>query len=439
MWGIKGHLGYDPHDKDPENWLKTGFPARYIYEKILPEAVAAHSPGTFYHPSCPYGNAERPDGGSMTIGDTHQWNVWHGTQEPYQNWDLLAGRFVSEFGMEAYPSLTTIDSYLPPDGSERTPFSPTIEFHNKALGACRRIACYLTENILYDHHPLEAYIYSTQLMQAEALSTAYRFWRRNWKGPGRELTSGALVWQLNDCWPATSWSIIDYHLRPKAAYFAIKRELAPIVLGSKRYEVSTPRDKYTNAHVSITHRMQVWVSSFLLEEQTGPYKLVSKTFHVTSGHLIVSETLKHDFSLHPNRSTELVDILLPGINGNTHLDVVVALYLLNPSGQHVARNISWADPLKYVKVSPKPGVGALLWRGKLRVRAELPVKGMVFMGEEMEWGDNCVDLVPGEILQVGVKTEGKKKEVGVRFYGGGEKGVGVSVATEGEWEGVVVG
>jgi hypothetical protein len=27
-------LTYDYEDKDPENWLKTDFPARYIYEKV---------------------------------------------------------------------------------------------------------------------------------------------------------------------------------------------------------------------------------------------------------------------------------------------------------------------------------------------------------------------------------------------------------------------
>ena len=27
-------LTYDYADKDPENWLKTDFPARYIYEKV---------------------------------------------------------------------------------------------------------------------------------------------------------------------------------------------------------------------------------------------------------------------------------------------------------------------------------------------------------------------------------------------------------------------
>ena len=35
----------------------------------------------------------------QTYGDLHQWNVWHGSQEPWHNWDILAGRFVSEFGM----------------------------------------------------------------------------------------------------------------------------------------------------------------------------------------------------------------------------------------------------------------------------------------------------------------------------------------------------
>lgn len=64
---------------------------------------------------------------------------------------------------------------------------------------------YLAENFDFSTRPLKQYIYMTQLMQAECLSAAYRFWRRNWKGPGREYTAGALVWQINDCWPVISW------------------------------------------------------------------------------------------------------------------------------------------------------------------------------------------------------------------------------------------
>ena len=77
---------------------------------------------------------------------------------------------------------------------------------------------------------MPGYTYITQLMQAECLAAAYRVWRRNWKGRGKEYTSGALVWQLNDCWPCVSWAIADYYLRPKPAFFAISRELRPIVV-----------------------------------------------------------------------------------------------------------------------------------------------------------------------------------------------------------------
>jgi beta-mannosidase len=66
--------------------------------------------------------------------------VWHGRQEKYQNFDKLIGRFVSEFGMEAFPSVMTIDSYLPKGSMERYPQSSTINLHNKAAGHERRIA-----------------------------------------------------------------------------------------------------------------------------------------------------------------------------------------------------------------------------------------------------------------------------------------------------------
>lgn len=71
--------------------------------------------------------------------------VWHGTQEKYQVFDTLGGRFNSEFGMEAFPALSTIN-YCITDKSERFPQSQTMDFHNKADGHERRIATYVVEN-----------------------------------------------------------------------------------------------------------------------------------------------------------------------------------------------------------------------------------------------------------------------------------------------------
>ncbi|MEZ4621785.1 MAG: hypothetical protein R2867_40640 [Caldilineaceae bacterium] len=48
--------------------------------------------------------------------------------------------------------------------------------------------------------------------------------------------AGALIWQLNDCWLVTGWALVDYELRPKSAYYAVKRALAPLVVEPAKTE-----------------------------------------------------------------------------------------------------------------------------------------------------------------------------------------------------------
>lgn len=43
---------------------------------------------------------------------------------------------------------------------------------------------------------IESYVYYTQIMQAEALASAFRLWRREWRGPNKEYVGGGLVWQV---------------------------------------------------------------------------------------------------------------------------------------------------------------------------------------------------------------------------------------------------
>jgi beta-mannosidase len=44
---------------------------------------------------------------------------------------------------------------------------------------------------------------------------------------------GAIIWQLNDCWPVASWSSIDYCGRWKAMHYAAKRFFAPIMISAE--------------------------------------------------------------------------------------------------------------------------------------------------------------------------------------------------------------
>ncbi|KAI9849079.1 MAG: hypothetical protein M1838_000280 [Thelocarpon superellum] len=304
-------LEYDEGATNPQDWLQGTFPARYIYEKILVDVMREFAPGTAYRFGSPWGGKDTRD---VTAGDIHQWNVWHEKQDPYQDFERLAGRFVSEFGMQAYPDIKTIDGFLPPGGIERHAQSPTMDFHNKATGHQRRLSTYMVENIRHDFQPLEKYIYSTQLIQAECLSNAYRAFRRQWKGPGREYCAGALAWQLNDAWPGTSWSIIDYSLRPKLGYYAIKRELAPITLVLQR------RSRRTRSSTDITvPKLEVWASNFTAKARTVTIRL--QAWDILTGSLLLSRLIASDMAIGGNQSSGIGILDYHALIGEVHKDV----------------------------------------------------------------------------------------------------------------------
>ena len=411
-------LTYDYANKDAESWLQTDFPARYIYEKVLADACADLVPNTFYHPGSPWGGGLNTR--DATVGDIHQWNVWHGTQERYQNFDKLVGRFVSEFGMEAFPSVKTIDAFLPlgKDDPDRYPQSSTVDFHNKADGHERRIALYLVENMRYAPDPLEQFVYCTQLMQAECLASAYRLWKREWRGPGREYCGGALVWQTNDCWPVTSWSIADYYLRPKLAYFTVKREMAPVSIGITRRTHSHPRDKYTRVNVDTKTQIEVWGSNLTLEDLT--VDCVLRAWDVETGEQTGEQTLAAAKLLPENRSTEIAALDVPVRKAGDENRTVVAAYLVR-DGQQIARYVNWPEPLKYLHLQKPQALQARLTADckAVEISAEVPVKGVALECEDdaVKFDDNLVDIVPGEVVTIGVTGAGAETKIETRYLG----------------------
>ena len=65
------------------------------------------------------------------------------------------------------------------------------------------------------------------------MRVAYQDFRRRWQQPGARAVSGALVWQLNDCWPVTSWALIDAAGTPTPAWHAVRRALAPWAVANR--------------------------------------------------------------------------------------------------------------------------------------------------------------------------------------------------------------
>lgn len=65
-------------------------------------------------------------------------------------------------------------------------------------------------------------VYLSQAMQARAIGTAARHHRAC-----RPVTLGSLYWQLNDSWPAISWSSIDWTGHDKMLQHEVRRFFAP--------------------------------------------------------------------------------------------------------------------------------------------------------------------------------------------------------------------
>ena len=408
-------LTYDYADKNPENWLKTDFPARYIYEQILPNIVAAHSPSVPYHPGSPWGDGKITS--DPTLGDMHQWNVWHGTQEKYQIFDTLGGRFNSEFGMEAFPHIDTIKAYCT-DPSQLYPQSHMLDFHNKADGHERRIATYLVENFR-TQTALEPFIHLSQLVQSEALMFGYRGWRRRW---GQErFCGGALVWQLNDCWPVTSWSIVDYFQRKKPAYYAMARVLAPIAVGVQRAHHDW---SVAHARPAKKSKFELWVVSSRLEEVTATVEL--RFVSIATGKEIKEKIVREGVKIVANGTT---DIITDGEIDNVAEEPHVLAARVFVERKFVARDVDWPQPLKYlsfdereVKVVKENQGGEKKGEEEdadiMVITAEKPTKGLVF--EEREGvlvDDSALDVVPGDKIRVKVRGLKGRKELGWTYLG----------------------
>ncbi len=67
--------------------------------------------------------------------------------------------------------------------------------------------------------------WATQLNQARAVEHAITHYRSWWPR-----TAGAIVWQLNDCWPVTSWAAVDGDERRKPLWHALQASFADRIL-----------------------------------------------------------------------------------------------------------------------------------------------------------------------------------------------------------------
>jgi beta-mannosidase len=176
-----------------------------------------------------------------TYGDSHYWGVWWG-EEPFEMYKEKTGRFMSEYGFQSYPLLSSIIQFTPAE--QLNIDSPTLRSHQKHPRGREIIDKAMRQYYGFDSKclNLKDYAYISQLLQA--WGTGYGI-LCHLSDPR---CAGTLYWQLNDCWPVASWSSIDYYGNWKALHYRAQALFADTVDLAKwqRYYSVYPKDRTYN-------------------------------------------------------------------------------------------------------------------------------------------------------------------------------------------------
>ncbi|HJQ29383.1 MAG TPA: glycoside hydrolase family 2 protein [Rubrobacter sp.] len=266
------------HDRTYWDRDDTTVPGALYYHDVLPRVVAYLDGSTPYWPGSPFGGDDHND---RRQGNVHNWEVWHGNfprhfgeesrQDPtpenvsYLRYAEDMGRFISEFGMHAAPVRETLRRAIPEDRLYH--HSPSMDHHNKDDPKDKGDNLMLTVTGLPED--LDEYVDYSMISQAEGLKFALEHFRRR-----KPHCSGTLFWQLNDCWPVLSWSVLDYNGFGKAGYYFAKRAYSPLLASFKALpdgaiELWLTNDILSDVEDDVTVRLatfggeKIWEESFV--------------------------------------------------------------------------------------------------------------------------------------------------------------------------------
>ena len=289
-----------------------------LFEEVLPKAVQEADGETFYWHSSPSsgGCFDNPDDANR--GDTHYWDVWHG-QKPFTDYRKYFFRFCSEFGFQSFPCAKTVNSFTLED--DRNIFSRVMESHQKNDAANGKMLYYLSENLRYPKD-LTHLLYASQVLQGMAIKYGVDHWRRN-----RGRCMGTLYWQINDDWPAPSWSSIDYFGRWKALHYMAQKFYAP-------HAVSMTLED---------HRCHVYFSNESFE--TTEYSL-TLSIRDLSGNVLETYETKGNSPAFSAIETAVVDIC----SWEDQKDDVFLEAVIHTKGQKVLKDVETLVPYKYLNL-----------------------------------------------------------------------------------------
>ncbi|MFM9983802.1 MAG: glycoside hydrolase family 2 protein [Flavobacteriales bacterium] len=188
-----------------------------IFDLTLTKYVKKNTNIDYWESSPRYG---RGDAKSLVEGDSHYWGIWH-DEEPFEVMNTKVPRFMSEFGMQSFPSAEALSAMT--DGRPVNYTDPGFAQHQKHNRGFKLMDKYM-ENWYpkVPHDSIAQYAFMTEVVQAEGIGLGIEAHRR-----GMNRCMGTMYWQLNDVWPSFSWAGIDYKGHPKLLHDYLKVIYAP--------------------------------------------------------------------------------------------------------------------------------------------------------------------------------------------------------------------
>ena len=349
-----------------------------LFEEVLPKAVQEADGETFYWHSSPSsgGCFDNPDDANR--GDTHYWDVWHG-QKPFTDYRKYFFRFCSEFGFQSFPCAKTVNSFTLED--DRNIFSRVMESHQKNDAANGKMLYYLSENLRYPKD-LTHLLYASQVLQGMAIKYGVDHWRRN-----RGRCMGTLYWQINDDWPAPSWSSIDYFGRWKALHYMAQKFYAP-------HAVSMTLED---------HRCHVYFSNESFE--TTEYSL-TLSIRDLSGNVLETYETKGNSPAFSAIETAVVDIC----SWEDQKDDVFLEAVIHTKDQKVLKDVETLVPYKYLNLK-NPVISTEAEETNdafiLHISSDCfaPFVALDFDDEDVIFSDNFFHLADKTVQDIIVKKE----------------------------------
>ena len=212
----------DAFDDQQKQEIEQGY--KSIFNGILPNIVKEYTSLPYWESSPKLG---RGDPQHQFEGDAHYWGVWHDA-EPFDVLEEKVPRFMSEFGFQSFPSQQVLDYVM--QGKLLDLNNGAIKSHQKHHRGFQLINEYVARDFQVPTDPQD-YAYVSQLVQAKGMRMGIEAHRR-----AKPYNMGTLYWQLNDCWPAISWSSIDYFGQWKALHHAAKEAFENVLISFEQVD-----------------------------------------------------------------------------------------------------------------------------------------------------------------------------------------------------------